>query len=319
MSAIEQLQLALFSSDRLARRPYCSNDPKKHGVYRLSTSLAMGHSHIQANARVMFYRLVFDVDYAGAVFSAEDANLPQPSWVAENPSNGHAHIAYELEIPVCTSDRGRAAPIRYLASIENAYRRALQADPAYGGFICKNPLSQSWRTQRGRAEPYTLDELAEYVDTRTRRTKKEVCETPVGRNVTLFDRLRVWTYKNIRNYSSSEEFRFGCSMQVLVLNDFETPLSENECKHIAKSVAGWTWKNFDVAASDRRFSKLQAYRGSLGGVAARAASILTRSDKANARAVEAKALRATGMTQLAIAAALGLSQPQVSALLKRVL
>lgn len=317
MLKTEKLQLSLFSMDRLPRRPFCSNDPKQHGIYRQSPERALEHSHIQANPKAMVYRMVFDVDYAGSVYAAEDANLPAPNWIAENPKNGHVHIGYELEIPVCTSERGRSAPIRYLAAVESAYSRALKADPSYAGLICKNPTHTHWRTHVQRVEPFTLFELSEYVDTKTQPTKKQLCESPMGRNVVLFDRLRAWAYKNKRLHTSAAEFRFACVMHVLVLNDFETMLSENECKHIAKSVAAWVWKNFDVKASDQRFSKLQAGRGKLGGVAARAASIDTRAEKANARAVKAKDLRATGMTQTAIAAALGLSQPQVSALLKR--
>lgn len=317
MSATEQLQLSLFSSDRLAKRPYCSNDPKNHGIYRLSRSDALKHSHIQANAPVMIYRMVFDIDFAGAVFAAEDANLAPFNWASETRENGHAHVGYELELPICTSDRGRSAPIRYLAAVENAYRRALKADQSYGGFICKNPLSSVWRTQVQRVEPYTLFELAEYVDISKKLTKKEICETPVGRNVTLFDRLRAWSYKNVRNYDSAAEFKFACSMQVTVFNDFATVLNENECKNIAKSVANWTWNNFDVAASDARYSKLQAYRSSLGAVAGQLASLSARAAKADARAVEVKALKATGLTQVAIAKALKLSPARVSGLLKR--
>lgn len=317
MSATEQLQLSLFSADRLAKRPYCSNDPKNHGIYRLSRSDALKHSHIQANAPVMIYRMVFDIDFAGAVFAAEDANVAPTNWASENRENGHAHVGYELELPICTSDRGRSAPIRYLAAVENAYRRALKADQSYGGFICKNPLSDVWRTQVHRVEPYTLFELAEYVDISKKLTKKQSCETPIGRNVTLFDSLRAWSYKNVRNYDSAAEFKFACSMQVTALNNFVTALSENECKHIAKSVSDWTWSNFDVAASDARYSKLQAFRNSLGGVAARQASLDVRAAKADAKAVEVKSLQATGMTKAAIVEMTGFSLRSVSDLLKR--
>lgn len=316
LTATEQ-QLSLFSPERLAHRPFCSNDPKTHGIYRKSPADALKHSHIQANAPVMIYRMVFDIDYAGAVFAAENANLAPFNWASETRENRHAHACYELELPICTSDRGRSAPIRYLAAVENAYRRALKADQSYGGFICKNPLSDVWNTQVHRVEPYTLFELAEYVDISKKLTKKQACETPIGRNVTLFDSLRAWSYKNVRNYDSAAEFKFACSMQVTALNNFVTALSENECKHIAKSVANWTWNNFDVAASDARYSKLQAYRSSLGAVAGQLASLSARAAKADARAVEVKALKATGMTQVAIAKALKLSPARVSGLLKR--
>ena len=33
-----------------------------------------------------------------------DANLPKPYWTAQTHKNGHAHICYKLEIPLCTSE-----------------------------------------------------------------------------------------------------------------------------------------------------------------------------------------------------------------------
>ncbi|WP_086934990.1 replication initiation protein [Candidatus Williamhamiltonella defendens] len=42
----------------------------------------------------------------------------------------------------------------------------LQADPRYGGLICKNPNHADWQVTQWRAAPYTLDELADYVDLR---------------------------------------------------------------------------------------------------------------------------------------------------------
>ena len=42
--------------------------------------------------------------------------------------------------------------------------------------------------------------------------------------------------------------------------ELRIPLAGNEVWHIAKSVAKWTWNKFDLAASDARFGKLQAYR-----------------------------------------------------------
>ena len=57
-----------------------------------------------------------------------------------------------------------------------------------------------------------------------------------------------------------------------------------------------------------------------GGKARQGGAMLSgqsRAAKANARAIEAKAMAAQGMTQKAIALALGVAQPTVSALLQR--
>ena len=44
-------------------------------------------------------------------------------------------------------------------------------------------------------------------------------------------------------------------------SDFTRPMDSREIYQIAKSVAKWTWQRFDIEASDRRFSQLQAHRG----------------------------------------------------------
>ena len=49
--------------------------------------------------------------------------------------------------------------------------------------------------------------------------------------------------------------------------DFGQPMDQREAYHISCSVAKWTWSRFDVAASDARFSKLQAFRASKGNKA----------------------------------------------------
>ena len=86
--------------------------------------------------------------------------------------------------------------------------------------------------------------------------------------------------------------------------DLLVPLAGNEVWHIAKSVSKWTWHKFDLAASDARFSALQAHRGRQGGVA----KGLANEDKR----ASARLMAAQGVTQRAIAAALGVSQKSVS-------
>jgi DNA-directed RNA polymerase specialized sigma24 family protein len=81
-------------------------------------------------------------------------------------------------------------------------------------------------------------------------------------------------------------------------------LDQKEVWYIVKSVSKWVWRRFDVAASDARFSALQAARGRASGEARRAMS----KDKRES----ARLMRAQGMTQQAIADALGVTQQTVS-------
>jgi hypothetical protein len=303
-------QLSLFGAERLARRPYCTDDPAS-GVRIRGIEHALKHSHIQANSPALRWRLVFDVDRPAAVFAAEDAGLAPPNWLAENPKNGHAHIAYEIETPIVTSENGRSDPLRFAAAVELGYMRGLRADVSYAGLICKNPTHPDWRTQIHRVKPYDLSELAEWCELPKRLTKRDAAASPLGRNVTVFDRLRTWAYKNVRRYADGhgQEWLFACRMQAAAFNDFDVALPLNEVEHIARSVAKWVWTRFDIQASDARFSTLQAHRAALSGK--------TRAAKADARAAEALAMAAQGMTQRAIALALGVSQKTVSNLLHR--
>jgi hypothetical protein len=302
-------QLTLFGADRLAKRPYCTDDPTT-GLRIRGQAQALTHSHIQANSPALRWRLVFDIDRPGAVFAAEDGGVATPNWTSESAQNGHAHVGYEVETALVTSEAGRLEPLRFAAAIEHAYMTKLGADISYVGLICKNPLHPKWRTTVHRVQPYDLAELAEWVDLPSRIPKKQLAESPLGRNVAVFDRLRQWAYRNVKRYEDSAEWKFACLMQATAFNSsFLVALPDNEVQHIAKSVAKWTWTRFDTDASDARFSKLQAHRGTLSGK--------SRAVKANARAIEAQSMSAQGMTQKAIAAALGVSQPTVSALLNR--
>lgn len=303
------MQLSLFSADRLSRRPYCTDDPS-WGVRIRSLDTALKYSHIQANSPALRWRLVFDIDRPAAVFAAEDGNVATPNWIAENPLNGHAHLCYEIAAPLVTSASGRADPLRFAAAIEHAYMTQLKADRGYVGLICKNPLHKQWRTQIQRVEAYDLAELAEWVELPNRIPKKQLTESPLGRNVAVFDRLRHWAYRNVKRYDDVAEWKFACHMQAMAFNaTFTVSLPENEIQHIAKSVSSWCLKRFDTEASDERFSALQAHRGTLSGK--------SRAAKANARAIEAQAMASRGMDQKAIALALGTTQQTVSNLLRR--
>lgn len=216
------------------------------------------------------------------------------------------------------TDAGRQQPVRFAAAVEHAYMLALKADIGYSGTICKNPLHDRWRTQIHRQTPYDLQEMADYVDLPKKITKRQLIESPMGRNVTVFDRLREWAYRNIRHYREGcrEEWMRAVELQASAFNDFPTSLPRNEVGHIARSVGKWVWRNFNpsaIAESDAKFSALQAHRGAIGG----RQSAETRREQAEARMLQAIAMEARGMTQKAIAIALGVTDRTVRNLLDK--
>lgn len=296
--------LAQFGPHRLAHRPYCSNDLHRHGVYRLSPEKALTHTHIQANSKALRWRIVFDIDRPGALFAAEDANVAPPNWIAVNPRNGHAHAGYELEKPVVMSAAGAGHPQRYAAAVHHAYAVALGADTAYSGLICKNPLHERWDTHIHNPTPYDLGELSEWVDLPQWVPSRDSHDIEGGRNVALFERLRKWAYRAVKNVSTFEAWGMSCQLQAHALNDSAIPLPANEVEDTARSVAQWTWDKFGTIESAQRFAKRQSERGKASGKARLAASEDKRSS--------ARLMAASGKSTREIAEELGVGKSTIA-------
>lgn len=267
--------LDLFQdTSRWPKKPYCSDDKTARMIRSLR--YALQQPYIQANPPHMRVWSIFDIDREGGAMAWEDAGLPLPAWSACNTENGHAHLVWGLSVPVLVdSPDMRQAPLRYLCAVEAAFRAKLQADSGYTGLITKNPAFPDWRVLRGPRVSYELGELAEYVDLPKFAPKRKPEEVGLGRNVTLFDAVRHWAYREIRGYkrAASEAYVWwqkGVYDRAMSRNgDFANPMHHREVYHVARSVAKWTWRKFDIEASDSRFSKLQAHRGRASGEARR--------------------------------------------------
>ncbi len=279
--------------------------------------------------------LRFDIDTEGGGAAWIEAELPAPNLVVVNPRNGHAHLVYLLGAWVQTdfSDPRRLKVVRYAAAIERAYTAALGADPAYTGRFHHNPLSDAYVTKIGRDAPYSLDELARYVDLNAPAQKKSAA-TGIGRNVEIFDRLRRWAYVAVADWRiGTYEAWFGAvanrGEQIAAEVGAESPrgpLKANEVGHIVKSVARWVWERYGadvppllrearIAAQREREKSRQAARE-----AARARSRMTRAQytaPARQRRSRAAEMRRLGLSLRAIAAALQCSLGEIHRLLKK--
>lgn len=301
----ERIQFDLFDKDRWPKHPYCSDDLLA-GIYPRSLATALKRKYIQANPPHLRIWSIYDVDRAGGALSWEDAGLPPPNWAATNVENGHAHLVYGLSAPVLVDCHDmRQAPLRYLCAVEQAYRVALSADVGYSGLMTKNPAYPLWRVLQGPQSYYDLGLLSEYVDLPRFISKRNPEEIGLGRNVTCFDFLRKWAYKNIKAYKSGglegwNAWLSTCNIRALERNsEFHQPLEGNEVWHIAKSVAKWTWRTFDIEASNRRFSELQSIRGSKGGKASGLARHLASEDKrSTARIMRAASKKVVDIAEL---------------------
>lgn len=264
--------------------------------------------------------LVFDIDRENATFAWYDANLPPPMWVATNPCNGHAHVCYALKTPVCRSDAARRKPLNYLAAVEAALCERLDADVGYAGLLCKNPLHPHWSTMVLASEPYELHYLSEFCpDLNKFKKRRKWKEYGIGRNVTLFENVRVWAYTAVRDYwfpGGEKHWKKAVIARCEAFNSsqFTTPLDIRESDAVAKSIAKWVWQSF----TPERFRSIQSARGTQGGKA-KLGKLSTGSGRRPSTELMNKiiSLHALGYTNRDIADDLKISAGTVSNYLKR--
>jgi len=301
-------QLDFFTEDRLPHRPYCT-DWLESGLVIRGQDQALQKRYIQANPHSLIYRLVFDLDRPDAATDWMGRGVAAPSWIAENPENEHAHVGYEIEVPICKTENARTHPLRYAAAIERAYSERLEADVGYSGLIMKNPLHKDWRLYQFRETFYDLPELASHVDLNTKkRLSKDVEATGLGRNCLMFDDLRHWAYRNVDEYRNNGQALYDTWMKsvldkaVAINLQFPTGLPFNEVKATAKSVGKWTWMFFrGTSEHSPAFLAKQAHRGAKKGKAKREELMPQVLNMVN-----------NGLSQREIAKALSISQKTVS-------
>lgn len=252
--------------NNLPHKPYCSYGKGTATLIR-SKHHAIKLPLIQVNPPHLVNYLIFDIDASDAYLHYFDAELPLPTWIAKNKTNGHCHVCYELKTPICKTANARLKPLCYVAAIEQSYAQKLGADVGYTGLLTKNPIDSDWEVSILNPVPFELDELADYVDLETKPKIPEKEVSGLGRNCSMFDSIRFWAYKAIRGHLEG-----GCDgwyEQVLniaqnVNSAFVSPLPYSEVKATAKSVAKWVWRNHHSADFQKLFSKKQSIRAKKG-------------------------------------------------------
>lgn len=253
---------ALFLGS-LPTRPMASDCFDQYGLFAMSQSEAITKKHIQVNSPGLVKHLLFDLDHSN-IFQWEDSNLLEPSWMAINPLNGHSHLAYTLEAPVCISAKGRQKPKRFLEDVRLKMSVGLKADINYVGLTTKNPLHDYWRVIVGERHDYSLNELVEYAFIFPKQSKSNQQKFDgSSRNCHLFEIGRLWAYRNVSKYSEPWELREAVLSHLMGCNRFNPPLSYAEVHSIANSIARWTWRN--SLSYNKKLRKRQSNRGVLSG------------------------------------------------------
>jgi hypothetical protein len=251
----------------LPQRPYCTNQLGRR-LLILDRSRAADFSMIQHNSPMFWHWLVFDVDADDAFMRAEDRGCPPPTFISLNRENGHGHLAYRLEAPVSDFSSSSRRAIKFCEDVERGLTHRLGADPAYPGFLSKNPLSNRWDTVWLAQRPYQLATLNDCLEPADKRKLPSQERTGIGRNVAVFDALRNLAYRQCLRFKRDgkhvEQFQDFLLDQAKALNSaFPVPLSHPEIKGIARSVARWVWSEFSGArfAAIQRAKALKRWQG----------------------------------------------------------
>lgn len=260
-----------FEGSWLPRAPLAG--ASKAGPYwRTTRETALALPYVEANPRALQSLIVTDVDSGDADELAGLLGLPAPSYVALNPHTKAGHVVYGLEHPVCLTDSANRRPVNLLARVETGFTTILGGDTAYGGRITKNPHHGEHTTLWGDFDNlYNLRDLAaaltalgalpRYDDRRALQV------SAIGRNVALFDLARTWAYRRRGHYRDRTEweevvhaYAWDRNLTTIADNFTKGPMDPTEVKHLARSIARWTWRNIT-----RTFEQEQARRGRNGG------------------------------------------------------
>ena len=102
--------------ENLPHKPYCTDDLGILVIRPKQKAVKM--RYIQHNPPCMTHLICLDIDHKHGAMRWAEEHLPPPRWTSQNPSNGHAHIVYQLKTPVCTSEHGSRKALDYLAKIQ---------------------------------------------------------------------------------------------------------------------------------------------------------------------------------------------------------
>jgi hypothetical protein len=273
----EKHNVLINFKNNLPNKLYCCDDFNVDNKVRNNKD-AIFKKYIQANNFNSIDWLIFDIDRNTCLDEIIHDNLaPVPNIFVSNPKNSHAHLFYKLDKPVHKNSFSSQKALRYAAAVEFGLATKLGADLAYGGLLAKNPLHDHWQIQYADNTAYDLHYLSDCVDIKLIDNKAaNRVEYGLGRNCSLFDQVRKWAYKAIRQgYPADYSQWLNSVIQrteglniAFKKNDIEQ-LPYAEVKSIASSIARFTYKNFTPAG----FSAWQSNNGKRSGEVRRKGSI----------------------------------------------
>jgi Replicase family/Primase C terminal 1 (PriCT-1) len=237
----------------LPLKPYCSEDPRRFGVYPRQRDLAIGQAYIQPNAPWKTVYIALDVDDEGAAFVVDDAGLPSPTFTVVNPQTAHAHLLYELSDPVYPGRSNKADWL--LSAVRGGLTRMLSADLGYRGPLVQNPLNYRWR-RIVTENRYGLGDLAAEIPAKLLQPQRAASAPQLGpiwsRNCHLFEAIRRIAYSEVKLARDLKAFHQRMLELCRTGNVYRPALPDAAIRAIARSIAKWTWERRETIGSHWR-------------------------------------------------------------------
>lgn len=281
----------------------CSPHKNNTDFRRKTPKQATQNAYIGYNTPKVTTFIVIDLDYDGSIFAYHDAGIPRPQFVLKNPKNGHCQYLYRLKDPVTFFEKSRPEPIAFLNAVEHALTLALGGDMGFTGYLAKNALNPSHEVYYTGAEPYSLHDLANYLDLPTKTPYTADNDEYYGRNCYIFNAVRHLAYSLADTHTFTQIYNQCLEWCEEQNTRFSPKLPYNELKSISKSIAGYC-VNKHLKQSNRRssvaFRKTQALKGAKGGKA--------KGKAYDSKRQQAKQLHEKGVNNTQIALKLGVSR-----------
>lgn len=298
-----------------------SDDPRLFGWKNYPVEDAVSKKYVRTNPARLTSMLVFDVDDPEAeskiLSKAWDTEeIPEPNWMTINPLSRHAHVGYWLESPVSTSDMSSYNARKFLYDTQRRLTMALGGDKYYTHGVTRSPFTLTQSTRFMRDESYQLKDLAQTLK-EIKLLKTFEVDTNQGRNVNLFESVRVRAYsarRSFTNYNDFHAYVLGVTAETNIRLNVGDLLPPTEERSIAKSIAAWTWNNL----KPEKYSKDQAFRVNKRWERVRNGDVTNENRLLKLADVreEVEFLRSRNLTHAEIARATGLTKDQVKSRLQ---
>ena len=186
---------------------------------------------------------------------------PTPSWMVVNTRpgtptrrQGGIHAVYAIETPVARHNAAHALPLAYLSHVADRLTHHLGADPAYQGFITRNPIhpGPECYTHWGRLFPYTLGELDKLLPKGKPPSRRL---TGIGRNCDLFRSMVSEVFRPAWADTLGGQGWTGAWLEhvrgqnIAMFAPYVLP--DSECRSVAKSCFRYWTQNYDPGPVQR--------------------------------------------------------------------